>query len=245
MASKEISHAVSPPSMGAWLAKTGGNAALVDAPPPTSSASADTQYPEETPQGNAPESATHPIMNGLQNLGDMSAADRGETGMLVGAKLGEALHGPEHGLIGAAIGANLARAKGISQSAEKKVTKQMTDLVQNLEMVGIVSKDGQFSFGEEDSVPILAEYPMANSLEDKNHKIYEIDKTNPLSKKTEDLIDPIAKFMASSFLNDSPDKKTIGNIKNMLTNIVLQDTTNLQMVFSRINNLKTKIGFGR
>lgn len=239
MASKELSHKETPPSIEAWLSKTGGKT-TEEAP-----VAEESEYPEESPQSGAPVSSTNPVISSLQNLGDMSAAERGETGMLMGAKMGEAMHGQEHGLIGAAIGATLARAKGISQSAEKKVTKQITDLMQNLEMVGIVSKDGVFSFDEEDGVPILAEYPMANSLEDKTHKLYEIDKTNPLSKKTEDLVDPVAKFMADSFLNDAPDKKTIGNIKNMLTNIVLQDATTLQMVSSRINNLKTKVGFGR
>lgn len=240
MANKELSHQTTPPSIEAWLAKTGGNSAQ-ETPPEMEEA----EYPEESPQSEAPTSSTNPVLGSIQKLGDMSAAERGETGMLIGAKLGEAMHGPEHGLIGAAIGATLARAKGISQSAEKKVTKQITDLMQNLEMIGVVSKEGVFSFDEDDGVPILEEYPMANSLEDKTHKLYEIDKTNPLSKKTEDLVEPVAKFMAESFLNDAPDKKTIGNIKNMLTNIVLQDATNLQIVSSRINNLKTKVGFGR
>lgn len=195
-----------------------------------------------------------PAKKDISKLKDMSPKDRAKTGARIGMDIAlEQNHGPHGALIGAAVGAVAARSAGQVQSGENDQMVRMKRIATTLQNLGIVDENGNVSFSDGAKVPLI--YPPDARLPNVNKGLtgksdrspYEVDSTNPFSKRTMALARPLARYLTNGLLqyNDFkslPDKGALDSTTAMIVNALENNSSDINQIYQRARDLVDKFG---
>lgn len=207
-------------------------------------------YPEENSMARNMQTAT-PMHSAMRGLGELPAKDRAVNGAKFGAGIGMQVGGMHGSMIGAAIGSFAGRGLGMAQSGEAENIKRKGNVVNTLNALGTVNKQGVINFedGEKFFVNPDPNFALQNnsSVTGKpSRTIFEVDRTHPFSRRTTAVARPLAYFINSLTDYKDPsnpnDKKIIDDTTGLLVNALQQNTDNITQVYGRANELLKKFG---
>lgn len=210
---------------------------------------------DDDPQLTQALNKSTPAKKDLSRLKNMSPADRAKTGARIGMDVAlEQNHGAHGALIGAAIGAVAGRSVGQMQSGEQDQMVRMKRIATTLQNVGIVDEEGNVSFSDGSKVPMV--YPPDARLPNTAPKSmggepdrspYEVDSSNPFTKRTVSVARPLARYLANGLLqyNDfknSTDKSALDNTTAIIVNALQNNSSDISQIYQRAKDLVKKFG---
>lgn len=187
------------------------------------------------------------VSSQMQNLGSLSPEQRAALGGRYGAGLGAAVgNGPIGALVGSGMGALAARSIGMVQSGERDAAQRRTNIINTLQTMKVIDDKGKSPFFGSDFT-ISDTTRLTNLSGNGDRSAFEIDMSNPLSRRATTVARPLARYIAQGLMNQFDDNggpitrstdQTTGMIVNMLTD----GTNNINDVYGRAREFSDKLG---
>lgn len=195
------------------------------------------------------------FINKMANMYKKTPKERAEIGSKLGGTIGLAAGGVVGSIIGANFGAMAARAAGQIQTGELEDANRRTKMYDVMNTMGIAAKnkisfeDGSsFELNPDPSIKIPNMSSMVSGQKDRT--LYEVDTSNPLSNRAVAAAKPISYMLSAGLmqwndLKNAKDAKSLSSTTGVLVNALLQDTDNIQTVYSRARQVAAKAGISK
>jgi hypothetical protein len=174
----------------------------------------------------------------------------------MGGAVGLAMNGMFGGLLGAGMGAMAARASGEIQSGQRQDSIRRGKTYEAMKAIGLASQEGMIEFDDgasfqltdDPSIKLRNTSSMVSKKKDRT--TYEIDSSNPLSKRTATVAKPLAYFMNNGVLRwanakNPRDKKSFESTLGTLVNALQTDASDINLVYDRARQLTKKSGVSK
>lgn len=196
---------------------------------------------------------TSPAQSKIRSLSTQTPQKRAEIGAKFGGGLGLAVSGPVGAVIGAGVGAVAARGLGLVQSGEMEDSKRRERLFGAFTNLGLLKKDGTTQFDDGSFVRMLpnSDQRLQNFSSKASGKIdrapYEIDVSNPFSRRSTTVARPLAYFIADGLLKygdtkNPRDRAAVDSATGMLVNMLQEGVKDEETLYARAKSVAEKIG---
>lgn len=193
------------------------------------------------------------ISSKFQGLGKLTPQDRAARGVKLGGLIGMGVGGPVGAIVGANVGSLMGRTVGNYQSGEQEDISRRENIGKNLKDMKIADEENVIRFSDGGSFRMSVD-PMEripnitnNILTQKDRATYEVDNSNPFSKRASTAAKPLAYFITQGLMGfkDNKNERDINTYKSSLgylTNALTAGVTSGTTVSTRAKELAKKIG---
>lgn len=189
----------------------------------------------------------------FKSLKDKVPAERAMIGGRFGAKVGARTQGLHGAVIGAGIGAVVARSLGILQTGEHEDAKRKESVFGTWKTVGIADDQNKINFDDGGSFDLNLDpsFKLSNidSLitGEKERPNTAVDVSHPMSKRTMSAVLPLAYYTTQGLLGWSDtknprDTKALENTTGLLVNALQSGATSINQVYDRARQMAAKYG---